>query len=231
MVFLLINRIFNPENYTKMTIIFFFALLFTLLAGTFYASGYQLPDAVLCTLAPISGTSCRKGSAGIAELYVIAYEDIDHTTGITWDADEQATAIPLVATKTWTKLEFQQSTAFFNQEKQAPGDSINFRQSISVNFPNNDIATRMALKNMDACCNLVAFIVDNQGEHRLAGIQPVAASGTASIKLGLKTAAGSYNTGADPQADENLRTVTLECNSPYEAPYTNVATSTLDLTP
>lgn len=192
----------------------------------------ELPDgALFCTLTPISKANCtRTGSAGIATLYLIPYSDIDHSTGITWDADEQATAIPLVTAKTWTKYEFELGTAFFNQEKSVVGNNINFVQTISINFANNDNTTRSALKAMDACCELVAYIVDNQGNTRLAGILPVAAGGTDSRSLELNTGAGTYNTGADPTADQNVRTVTLTCNSPYEAPFTTVSESSLALT-
>lgn len=208
------------------------APILVLIALATLALGPQIPAGTLaCVLVPISSSSCRSGSGGISEVYFIPYDDIDHTTGITWDSDEQATAIPLVTSKTWTKLEFEQGTASFNQEKQAVGSNLNFVQTITSLFPNNDNATRKALKAADACCDLVCMIVDNQGQRRLAGIRPVAAGGTASVSLGLKTGAGSYNTGADPSADQNLRTVTFTANSPVEAPYTTVAVSTLALTP
>lgn len=193
--------------------------------------GAKIPAGSLaCVLVPVTESSCRNGSGGLAAVYLIPYDDIDHTTGVTWDADNQATALPLVSLKTWTKLEFEAGTAFFNQEKQAVGSNINFVQTLSLNFTNNDNALRKAMDIMDTCCNLVAYVVDNQGTTRLAGIIPVAASGTASRKLGFKTGAGSINTGANPASDQNLTTITVVANSPKMAPYTTVAESSLALT-
>lgn len=211
---------------------FLFILLFAL-PMLLHATGViKLPEGALyCTLIPITQENCRSrtGSAGITALYLIPYDDIDHVTGITWDADEQATAIP-VGVNTWTKFVFEDNTAFLNQEKQVNGSNINFAQTISINFANNDNGTRKALKALDECCELVAYVVDKQGATRLVGVLPKAASGTESLSNKLKTGAGSYNTGADPAADQNVRTVTLVCNSSFEAVYTTVSESSLPLT-
>lgn len=182
----------------------------------------------MCVLTGISAAECtREGSAGIQTVYLIPFEDLN-LAGITWDASEQATALSVQATKVWTKFEFQTDTAFFNQEKQTVGDNINHVQTLSMNFANNTAAARMALKAMDNCCNLVAYIVDNQGKTRLAGILPTD-GGASSKKLGFKTGAGSFNSGADPTADQNIRVVTLTCNAPAEAPYCTVAEGSLDV--
>lgn len=182
----------------------------------------------MCVLTGITAAECdRSGSAGISTVYLIPFEDLD-LSGITWDGTDQATALAVNATKVWTKFEFQSDTAFFNQEKQVVGDNINWVQTLSMNFANNTAAARAALAAMDACCNLVAYVVDNQGKAKLAGILPTA-SGSSSRKLGLKTGVGSFNSGADPTADQNIRIVTLTCNSPSEAVYTTVAESALDV--
>ena len=182
----------------------------------------------MCVLTGISAAECtRTGAAGVSTVYLSPFDDLD-LTGVTWDASDQATALAVNATKVWTKFEFQTDTAFFNQEKQVVGDNINWVQTLSLNFANNSAAARLALKAMDNCCNLVAYVVDNQGQVRLAGILPTA-GGTTSKKLGFKTGAGSFNSGADPTADQNIRIVTLTCNAPEEAPYTTVAESALDV--
>lgn len=176
----------------------------------------------------LASGSCRQGSAGVAAVYLIPYEDIDHTTGITWDADDVATAIPLVATKTWAKYEFEDGSAFFTQAKQTPGSNVNFTQTLSMNFTNNTKDARLALKVLDTACQVVAYIVDNTGATRLGGILPaVDGGGTASRSLKMKTGEGEYTTGADPTADSNLRTVTLVCQAKNEAPYTTVLESAL----
>lgn len=195
----------------------------------------KIPRGVLlCTLTPISAANCRnEGGAGIAEVYGISFSEID---SVTWDSsNEEATAITLTGGATWTQYEPEPDTAFFNQDKQLVGQSnLNFVQTLSMNFTNNNVATRQSLRELDSCCDLVFIIVDNQNQQRLMGIQPKYNSAgdtiIGSTSLRLETGAGSYNTGADSAADENVRTVTVAGNSPKEAPYTSVDVTALALT-
>jgi hypothetical protein len=132
------------------------------------------------------------------------------------------------------KIEFENDTAFFNQEKQLVGRSnLNFSQTISQNFPNNNLAIRSALRAKDKCCKLVELVVDNQGQQRIVGLLPrynqAGDAITGFYSTGLKSGAGTYNTGADSAADENIRTYTMVANSPKEAVYTSVDVGALSL--
>lgn len=196
--------------------------------------GVTIPKGSLaCVLTPISSTNCRTaGGAGILEAYLIPFSDIDE---ITWDTNEQATAITLVASKTWTKFGFEKDTAFLNQEKQLNGTALNFVQTLQMLFPNNDFSTRKALQDLDQCCDIVGLVVDNQQQQHLVGVLPrYNAAGDTIIgttSLSFKTGAGSYNTGANPSSDQNVRTLSLVGNAGKEAPYTSIDVTALSLTP
>ena len=208
--------------------------LLALSLATLYAGKLVPPGALRCVLVPVSSATCRnEGGAGIRELYLIDTADI---TGVTFDGttNELITANTIDGGAAWAQFQFENDTAFFNQEKQLAGrTNLNFAQTISANFPNNDYSIRAALRAADQCCNLAAIVVDNQGQQRVVGILPrYNQAGDAIIghfSTGLKTGAGSYNTGADSAADENIRTFTLVANSPKEACYTSLDVTAISL--
>lgn len=193
------------------------------------------PGALAAVLVPINSADCRnEGGAGIRELYLIPFADI-----ATMDFDdideENISVITLNGGASWTQYKFERDTAFFNQEKQQVGKSnLNFVPTVSVNFPNNNKETRAALRKVDRNCELVGLVVDNQGKQRIVGALPRYNQDETAIigffSTGFKSGAGSYNTGADSAADENIRIFTLLCNAPKEACYTSVDVTSLSLT-
>lgn len=189
--------------------------------------GFGLPAGVLgVTFSPITRANCR-GRAGVKRVYVIDFNDLDHTM-VTTDADDQFTALTEVATKTWARQDFTPGTAFLNQEKTVNGSSVNHAITLSMNFSNDDNTTRSALKVLDSGCDVVAYVVMNNGATKVAGMLGlVPGGGTGGESLGMATGPGSFNSGADPAADESVRIVTLVCNSAEEVAYTTVTESTL----
>lgn len=212
---------------TALAVLIFF--IFSLVsAGLQITGGLQVPKgALFCTLTPLAEVCDRSTQGGIDVMYLVPFADID---SVTYGTDDEVTAITLAATKTWAKYEFEPDTAFFTQEKQLVGrNGLNYAQTLSVNFTGNSNAVRAALKSVDACCKLVAFVVDNDGKNRLFGILPKA-GGSESKSTKLRSGAGAYNSGADSASEQNLRTFTLVANAKEEALYTSVLESSLQLT-
>lgn len=185
---------------------------------------------LLVALVPVNASTgdCRPdGGAGIAEAYGIPYDDID---SVTWSSKETATAINLKAGKLWAKFEFEPDTAFFNEERSPVGRSnLNWLQTFSMNFTQNNEDVRDASQRLDRQCDMVWFILDNQGQQKLAGIMPKYSNGSivGTRSLKMRSGQGSVNSAADPSSEERLRVTTFTANSPKEAPYTSVDVSTL----
>ena len=185
-------------------------------------------EALATLVAFPSAVNVCRATSGVAAIYAIPYDDIDHATGITWDADEQATAVPLVATKTWFTIPFDADTCFFNQEiAQVGRRGIVYNQNITFKMTDDSNDIRKAIKALEGCCDLVFYVVLNNGTTKLGGILPVAAGGTDSRSLQMLSGAGFVNTGADSAADENERQYSFVCRSPEEAPFTTVTQATV----
>lgn len=172
---------------------------------------------------------CRPGQAGISR---IAFVDSNDIESIDFDADQQITAVTLDAGAAWVEFEFdQEGVAFFNQELSAPRGSINWMQQISLNFPKNDNNLWLAIEEVNSYCNLCAAVLDNQGTLKFAGIEWL--SGTTAAewkKLGLKSASGSWNSGADPTSDSHEAILVFQCNSGKAAHIGTMAFGGLDFT-
>lgn len=164
-------------------------------------------------LRPITlSAQCRPGQAGISRF---AVTDANNIESIDFDTDQQIEAITMGAGLVWTEYEFDQDgVAFFNQTLSAPRGSVNWQQQISLNFPKNDIELWLALFDLNKYCNLVGAVLDNQGKMKFPGIEWLSGDVDASYKkLGLKTAEGSWNSGADPTSDSHEATIVMQCNS------------------
>ena len=175
-------------------------------------------------LTPISLAACPKARAGIAKLWAITCEKV---TDLTFNEDREITAITIaVATPAnkWVGIEFEENTAFLNQEKTRNKSAVSVKQQIQIIEPGLSSATRNALEDLNRECCLHIIVQDNSNNFHYCGISyDVETTEWFSDKM--KTAAGSSNTNSDPAADQAEYTESFESNSLFYAPFWTLGTA------
>lgn len=172
----------------------------------------------MSVITPILRSSCPKARAGIQVLWAIDCADVDT---LTFSVDREITAITLVTatpTKKWKRIEFEENTAFFNQEKTRNKSAVSVRQQCQFIEPGLGTAVRNALEDLNGNCCVHAIIRDNSSNYHYAGIT-YNYTDDEWYSENMKTGAGSSNTNTDPTADQAEYTETLECNAQFYAPF------------
>jgi hypothetical protein len=174
-------------------------------------------------LTPISLAACPKARAGIQTLWAITCEKVED---LTFSVDREITAITLVIdtpANVWVKIEFEENTAFLNQEKTRNKSAVSVRQQIQFIEPGLSTAVRNALEDLNLECCLHVIVQDNSNNFHYCGISyDVETAEWFSDKM--KTGAGSSNTNSDPAADQAEYTESLESNSLFYAPFWTLGT-------
>jgi hypothetical protein len=175
----------------------------------------------VCTLATIARSVCPSGRAGIAALWVAS---ADSVSALTFGSDNEVTAITMVSTEKFYKVDFEKNTGFFNQTVSRIKSNINVAQQISFVLPVMDKATHKNLRSIFECaCGLIAIVKDNTGKFHMAGISTYPGSPVTFEAEQMRTGESTANTGADPTADSNEYVVVLEANTNWLAPFSTVA--------
>lgn len=177
----------------------------------------------MCTLLPITSTTCPQGRAGVAKAWVAPCDAI---SALTFNADGAVTAITEVSTEGFVAIEFARNVAFFNQAKTAinnRGALTNVQQTFSFNLDVMNPTARKQLRALNSCCCLHVIVKDNTGQYHYMGISHTAGAtpGTTDTYQDeyMTTGEGSGNTGADPTADVNEYIETLLANVNFYAPF------------
>lgn len=177
----------------------------------------------MCTLLPITTTTCPQGRAGVVKAWVAPCDSI---SDLTFDADGAITAIAAVATEGFVPVEFARNVAFFNQAKTSinnRGALTNVQQTFSFNLDVMNPTARKQLRAINSCCCLLVIVKDNTGQFHFLGIShdPGATPGTTDTYQVeyMTTGEGSGNTGADPTADVNEYIETMLANVSFYAPF------------
>ena len=177
----------------------------------------------MCTLLPITSTTCPQGRAGVAKAWVAPCDSI---SDLTFDADGAITAITAEVGLGFVPVEFARNVAFFNQAKTAinnRGALTNVQQTFSFNLDVMNPTARKQLRAINSCCCLHVIVKDNTGQFHYLGISHTAGDtpGTTDTFQSeyMTTAEGSGNTGADPTADVNEYIETLLANVSFYAPF------------
>lgn len=128
--------------------------------------------AILCELTPIGTSAACNDRGGIRSIYVIERNKIDLaalTDPANFDsANQQFTAIPLIAGSTWKKWTFERKEAFYEFTYTAEQDF--YTLLITLGFKGKDRSRRNGLQSSIACCDIVAVIFGNGGEQRIVGL-------------------------------------------------------------
>lgn len=163
----------------------------------------------MCLLTPIiKANSCDPSRAGISVLYVARCTDVDD---LTFDEDRMISAITMVGSATFKRIEFEKNTAFFNQNKTRNKSSVNVAQTISFIEAGLSNEVRNALEDLNCNCCLFVLVKDNSGIIHAAGISYNSTNDTWAFE-DMRTGEGSANTGADPTADSAEFVETLVAN-------------------
>ena len=180
----------------------------------------------MCTLVSMIGQSCVDSRAGLYRLFAIATSKIDT---ITWDADQQITAITVVdpLTDFWTQVDPAKDTAFFTQEMTKVRNSKNYVQTLSFNRDGVSLADYMAIQGLADCCGVTIAAFSNDGTARVFGVEYT--DGTLFKDIQLKAISGFANSGTDPVSEFSERQLVFAANSGKEAPLTSLAESSFPL--
>lgn len=180
----------------------------------------------MCIVTPIlTAANCDPSRAGIAVLYVAQCSEIA-ADGLTFDEDRKLSAITMVATKTFKRIEFEKNTAFFNQAKTKVKSSTNVAQTISFVEAGLSNDVRNALEDLNCNCCLFVIVKDNSGILHAAGISFNPTTETYAFE-DMRTGEGSANSGADPTADSAEFIETLVANVSFYAPQVSLAESSI----
>lgn len=177
----------------------------------------------MCTLLPITNTSCPQGRAGISKAWVASCTDI---TDLTFNATGGITAITTVVDGGFVPIDFARNAAFLNQTKTTVnnrGSLVNTEQVLSFNIDIMNPTTRNQLRVLNGCCCLHVIVRDNTGQYHYLGISHTAGAtpGTTDTYVDeyMTTGEGSGNTGADPTGDINEYIETIRANVNFYAPF------------
>lgn len=122
-----------------------------------------------CTLVELTADNCAVSDGGIKVSYIT---DIDNIATITWDVNEQATAMTMVTPGQWTKFEYEDDdTAYYNQVGARTGRKHIFTQTAFLNFYGLSNDKRSAANALIGCCGLVAIHYHNNGTATIQGLQ------------------------------------------------------------
>lgn len=178
----------------------------------------------MCVVTPIiTANICDPSRAGIAVLYAARCTDIDE---LTFDEDRRISAISMVGSATFKRIEFEKNTAFFNQAKTKIKSATNVAQTISFVEAGLSNDVRNALEDLNCNCCLFTIVKDNSGILHAAGVSYNSGNDTYTLE-DMRTGEGSANTGADPTADSAEFIETLVANVNFYAPQLSLAESSI----
>lgn len=179
----------------------------------------------LCTLLPLSRSTCPAGRAGISDLWLAS---ADSVSAFTIGTDGEITAVTMVSTEVFFNIPFEKNTGSFTEASARVKSNVNVTQTITVILPVLDIAARKALRPVFECaCGLIAIVKDNSGKFHVAGINTYPGLTPAWDSAEMRTGDSEFTTGADPTADSNEVTVTLVANTNYFAPFSTIAQASI----
>ena len=131
---------------------------------------YSVP----CELSNLtSGEACEQ-SGGIAIAYWAQYSDIDWAAMVAdtakWDAATLTVkGYTMISGKVFKKIEFERKTPQYSftytNEQQF------YAQVINMVLEGQSISQSTAIRKAIGCCNLVLHIIDNNGRHRVVGVE------------------------------------------------------------
>lgn len=171
----------------------------------------------MSVITPISLVACPKARAGIKVLWAINCAKVATLTF----TNREVTAITLVVAtpaNTFSKIEFEENTAFFNQAKTRNKSSTNVTQTISFIEPGLSNTVRNALEDLGGNCCVHVIVRDNSNNYHYAGISYDSVEDEW-FSDNMKTGEGSSNTNTDPAADSAEYIETLVGNSLFYAPF------------
>ncbi len=180
----------------------------------------------MCVVTPIiTAEICDPSRAGISVLYVARCSDVD-PDGLTFDADRKISAITMVGSATFARIEFEKNTAFFNQALTKIKSATNVAQTISFVEAGLSNEVRNALEDLNCNCCLFIIVKDNSGVLHAAGVSYNPTNDTWSFE-DMRTGEGSGNTGADPTADSAEFIQTIVANVRFYANQLSLAESSI----
>ncbi len=164
----------------------------------------------------LTSANCNTGRAGISVLYAAKCTQIDEITFD--DTTRRITAITMVTSQVFKRIEFEKDTAFFQENKTIVRNSVNVNQTISFVEAGLSYTVSNALQDLNCNCCLFVIIKDNAGNLRAGGISYNADNDTWQFE-DFRTGEGSANTGADPTADSAEFVETITGNASWYAPW------------
>lgn len=176
----------------------------------------------------LSSDYCDVSQAGIRVLWAI---DCQYVQSLEIDPDTRiVTGAALASGTSFSRIEFEQDTAFLEQGKSVNKSSVNYVQLLTFYEAGLDNEVRNALEDLNQHCCLHVIVEDNGGDRWYCGISyfPTLEEWQSED---MRTGDGSANTGADPAIDAAEFLETIVANTFNYALKTEIDPDTLEGSP
>lgn len=172
---------------------------------------------------PILKSNCPPQRAGISRIYSTESENI---ASLTFNADQEVTGITMNGGATFSVIEFEKNTAFFNQTKTRNGQALNVAQLIQFVLAGMDVARRLAVYELNKACSMVNIVKLNTGKLVLAGISYFPDESTFEFE-DMQTGDGSWFSGDNPNSASNETIESMAANTNFYSPFLGIAEASI----